>query len=58
MMNKKEHLTKEGLQKIVNHRASMNRGLSEDLYKNFPNTIPVVIPLSLNPIISTSKIFN
>lgn len=40
MLNK-EHLTESGLQKIVNLRASLNLGLSDELKKAFPNTIPV-----------------
>lgn len=42
---KGEHLTIEGLQSIVNIRASLNLGLSDDLKLAFPNTIPVVRPL-------------
>ena len=39
-----QHLQTEGLQDIVNLRASINLGLSEDLKTAFPNTIPVIIP--------------
>lgn len=45
LMNRKEHLTKEGLQQIVNIRASMNNGLPDDLKAAFPNTIPVPRPI-------------
>ena len=38
------HLNKEGLQEIVNIRASLNLGLSEIQKKSFPNTIPVIRP--------------
>jgi hypothetical protein len=41
IMNRKEHLTPEGLQEIINIRASINRGLPEELKIAFPNTIPV-----------------
>lgn len=41
IMNRKEHLTSEGLQKIVNIKASMNKGLSAKLKSAFPNTKPV-----------------
>nr|YP_010608716.1 hypothetical protein PNX16_mgp055 [Drechslerella dactyloides]WAN89796.1 hypothetical protein [Drechslerella dactyloides] len=41
MMQQKEHLTKEGLDKIVAIRASMNLGLSEVLKAAFINTIPI-----------------
>jgi hypothetical protein len=40
MLNKK-HLTENGLQEIVNLRASLNLGLSDKLKKAFPKTIPV-----------------
>ena len=46
------HLNKEGLQEIVNIRASLNLGLSEVQKVNFPNTIPVIrpcIPLTEKP---------
>jgi hypothetical protein len=42
LMNKKEHLTDEGVIKIISLRASMNKGLSEELLKNFSGTISVV----------------
>ena len=38
MMQRKEHLTIEGLQKIINIRASINKGLSPLLREAFPNT--------------------
>lgn len=44
IMNNKEHLTKEGLTKIISIRASMNKGLSETLYNQFPAIVPVVRP--------------
>lgn len=51
----KDHLTSEGLQKIVNIRASINLGLTEKLKENFPNTLPVARPLVENQIIPHSK---
>ena len=48
LMKNKEHLTKEGLQQIVNIKASMNRGLSPELKAAFPNTIPVQRPFVFN----------
>nr|ATI20507.1 LAGLIDADG endonuclease [Juglanconis juglandina] len=60
LFNRKGHLTKEGLQQIVNLRASLNKGLSspcdpadsnvvkqrgEGLKEAFPKTIPVSRPL-------------
>ena len=41
IMNKGEHLNPSGLQEIVNIRASINLGLSDELMATFPNTIPV-----------------
>jgi hypothetical protein len=41
-MNNKQHLTLEGLSKIIGIRASMNKGLSETLSLYFPNTIPLL----------------
>lgn len=38
------HLTLEGVQEIVNIKASINLGLTENLNKAFPNTIPVARP--------------
>ena len=40
-----QHLLTEGLQDIVNLRASINLGLSEDLKIAFPNTISVSRPV-------------
>jgi hypothetical protein len=44
MMQRGEHLTIEGLQKIINIRASINKGLSPLLREAFPNNIAVVRP--------------
>jgi hypothetical protein len=49
LINKKEHLTTEGLLKIISIRASMNRGLTEVLNKAFPEITPVARPLVLPP---------
>ena len=38
-------LSLEDLQKIVNLKASLNTGNSDELQKNFPNTFPAVKPL-------------
>jgi LAGLIDADG endonuclease len=35
----KEHLTKQGLQKIINLKATLNLGISNSLLENFPETI-------------------
>ena len=45
-MNKKEHLTLEGIQQIVNIKVSMNKNdLSDSLRTTFPNISPVTRPL-------------
>jgi hypothetical protein len=36
IVNRKEHLTNEGLQKVINLKASLNRGLSHNLSQIFP----------------------
>jgi hypothetical protein len=45
LMNKKEHLTIEGLHKIISIRAAMNTGLTAALTEAFPNIIPIDRPL-------------
>ena len=52
LMLNKEHLTKDGLTKIVAIKASMNRGLSEELKLAFPDVVPVVRPIVENHKIS------
>jgi len=44
-----EHLTIDGLNKIIAIKASMNLGLSEEIQIAFPNIIPTVRPLVKNP---------
>ena len=44
-MKHKEHLTPEGLRKIVAIKAAMNLGLSDKLKKGFPDVVPVVRPI-------------
>jgi hypothetical protein len=44
LISRKEHLTTEGLQKIVSIRASLNLGLSDSLKVAFPNIISVSRP--------------
>jgi LAGLIDADG endonuclease len=51
LMTNKAHLTGEGLQEIINIRASMNLGLSNIQITHLPNTIPVQ-----RPIINTTNI--
>lgn len=45
LMNRKEHLTLEGLRQIVGIRAAMNNGLSEKQKAVFSDVIPVKRPL-------------
>lgn len=44
-MDSYKHLTEEGLQEIINNKASLNLGLSDRLKVAFPNTTPVPRPL-------------
>jgi len=48
LIDNNEHLSMEGLQKIVNIRASMNKGLSNELKVAFPKIIPIDRPSVLN----------
>jgi intein-encoded DNA endonuclease-like protein len=45
LINKREHLTKDGLLKIVNLKASLNWGLSDKLKSYFPEAIKIKRPL-------------
>ena len=45
MIQLKEHLTLDGLKKIVAIKASINRGLSDELKAAFPHVIPVKRPI-------------
>jgi hypothetical protein len=44
MIGLKEHLTKEGLLKLVSIKASINNGLSSKLKSEFPGIIPAIRP--------------
>jgi hypothetical protein len=44
LMKNKAHLTTEGLQKIINIKASVNLSLSDELKSKFINTVPVQRP--------------
>lgn len=48
ILQKNEHLTLEGLHKLVAIKASMNLGLSDELKVAFPSTVPVKRPLVLD----------
>ena len=43
LINKSEHLNKDGILKIVNLKASLNKGLSSILRIHFPNLIEIEI---------------
>lgn len=44
LIEKKEHLTMEGLRQLVSIKASLNWGLSEKIWLSFPNVIPAIKP--------------
>lgn len=48
LVQSKEHLTIQGLEKIIAIKASMNNGLSEEIKVNFPNILPVERSVILN----------
>ena len=48
LMNNKEHLTLDGLQKILCIKGSLNLCLSNEIKTNFPNIIPIERPLIAN----------
>lgn len=45
LIENKDHLTIDGLNQIVNLKASINLGLSDMLKSEFPNHIPVIRPI-------------
>jgi hypothetical protein len=45
LIQNKEHLTYEGVQKIISIKASMNLGLTDSLKIAFPNVVPVLRPI-------------
>ena len=45
LIKQKQHLTQEGLEKIIALKGNLNKGLSPVLKEAFPNIIPVVRPL-------------
>jgi len=53
IMNRKENLTAEGLQAIINIRATLNWGLSTVLKQAFPNIVPVPRPLVVDQVIKS-----
>jgi hypothetical protein len=51
LVEQKEHLTCEGLNKLISIRAVLNKGLSENLKAAFPNVIYSVRPKLTNTVI-------
>ncbi len=49
LINHKEHLTLEGLQKILGIKGSLNLGLSDEIKTNFPNIRTIERPLVAQP---------
>lgn len=47
LVKQKQHLSKEGLNKIMSIKASMNLGLSTELEEEFTNIQPVKLPVGL-----------
>nr|YP_010963385.1 NADH dehydrogenase subunit 2 [Raffaelea arxii]WNK75974.1 NADH dehydrogenase subunit 2 [Raffaelea arxii] len=56
LISQKEHLTNEGLQKIISLKASMNLGLPKTLKIAFPNLVPAVRPKRSDVEIANSKL--
>jgi hypothetical protein len=54
-MSTKEHLTQEGLEKIVSLKASINKGLSEELQAAFPQCVPILRPVVNKKIIPDAE---
>ncbi len=44
LIRKKEHMSIEGIYKFVELKAFLNKGLTEELKKYFPNITPVERP--------------
>ena len=44
LLKEKKHLSLQGLQQVINIRASMNRGLTSSLKWSFPETTPQMRP--------------
>ena len=49
LIKRKEHLTKEGLKKVLSLKASFNKGLSDELKTVFTDIVPALRPQISNP---------
>ena len=49
LIKQKQHLVKEGLYKILSLKASLNKGLSDELNTAFPNIVPFARPKVITP---------
>ena len=48
IIKNKEHLTKEGFNKLLSIKSSMNKGLSPELILAFPNISPIILESESN----------
>jgi len=55
LIKNKSHLTEQGLKAIIGIKASLNRGLNEELKISFPKNIPVERPVVVNQVIRDPK---
>lgn len=53
LIKTQEHLNMKGIEKIVSLKASINRGLTDELKAAFPYTVP-----TLRPLIEKTEIFS
>jgi len=58
LIKNKEHLTKQGLKKILSLKASINLGLSDELQLVFPDIVPIARPLPVKAQAQNIKIKN
>lgn len=55
LIKNKEHLTKDGMHKILSIKYSLNKGLTDELKISYPNIIPMDRPLVEDQIIKDSN---
>ena len=49
LVTNKEHLTEQGLQKLIHLKSALNKGLSETLKLAFPAVLVLVRPVYTGP---------